>query len=118
MSRLERKSLLEVLWSRLKKRPEQVTPAPRSAPRAFQAVSIFVGANCCQQARRLRDYRFLAKDAPPLPLTGCTQPHACECRYLKHKDRRTEARRFGDFYAMRRDFAQERRTRRGRRAGD
>jgi hypothetical protein len=120
MSRQERKSLLEVMWSRIKKRPpQQVTPAPSSPARAFQAVSIFGGANPCPTSRQLRDHRFLAKDAPPLPLAGCAHPNTCECRYLKHKDRRTESRRFGgDIYAMRRDFTVERRKRRGRRAGD
>jgi len=119
MSRQERKSLLEVMWSRIRKRPAPVTPAPASCPpRAFQAVSIFVGIKPCPTARRLRDHRFLAKDAPPLPLAGCAHPNACECRYLKHKDRRAEARRVGDFYAMRRDFIGERRKRRGRRSTD
>lgn len=116
MSRQERKSLLEIFWSRLKK-PKAPPPAV-SAPRPFQAVSIYCGAKPCSMARRFRDHRFLAKNAPELPLTGCTDPRACECRYLKHKDRRAERRRFIDYHTTRRDFAQERRNRAGRRATD
>jgi hypothetical protein len=118
MSRQERKSLLEVLWSRLKKGPDPAPPRATSPPRAFQAVSIYCGTRPCPTARRFRDHRFLAKDAPQLPLTGCANPKACECRYLKHKDRRAERRRFADYHAIRRDFAQERRRRSGRRATD
>lgn len=116
MRRKERKSLLETFWSRLKKPP----PAPPavSTPRPFQAVSIYCGTKPCPIARRFRDHRFLAKDAPQLPLSGCTHPSACECRYLKHKDRRAERRRFVDYHTLRRELGQERRQRAGRRAND
>jgi hypothetical protein len=115
MSRQPRKSLLEVLWSRIKKTP--ASPPAVVAPRPFQAVSIYCGIDPCPNARRLKDERFLAKDAPPLPLGNCSRPKACECRYLKHKDRRSESRRFAEF-AMRRELSVERRRRRGRRATD
>lgn len=113
----ERKSLLQILWSRLRREP---LPEPKTAvaPRPFQAISIYCGTRSCAVARRFRDHRFLAKDAPQLPLTGCTMPTTCECRYLKHKDRRAERRRFVDFASARRDFGQERRQRRGRRGTD
>lgn len=111
----QRKSLLEIFWSRIKKDPKPTTAVV--APRPFQAVSIYCGVLSCASVQRLRDQRFLAKDVPQLPLTSCSQPKQCECRYLKHKDRRTESRRFADL-AIRRDFAQERRRRRGRRAND
>jgi hypothetical protein len=48
-------------------------------------------------ALRFSEHRFLAKDAPQLPLTGCTMRSLCECRYIKHRDRRGESRRFVDF---------------------
>lgn len=115
MSRQQRKSLLEVLWSRIKKDPPP--PTAVVAPRPFQAVSIYCGIDACANARRLRDQRFLAKDAPQLPLGDCSQPKACACRYLKHKDRRLESRRFAMF-AMRRDLSVDRRRRLGRRATD
>lgn len=112
-----RKSLLQILWSRLKPEP---LPEPKAAvaPRPFQAISIYCGVKSCAIARRFRDHRFLAKDAPQLPLSGCTLAERCECRYLKHKDRRAERRRFVDFASVRRDFGQERRLRPGRRGTD
>jgi hypothetical protein len=112
----ERKSLLDVLLGRLG-RPREPEAAPKQV-RPFQAISIYCGTKTCPMARRFRDHRFLAKDAPQLPLAGCTLASACECRFLKHKDRRAERRRFVDFATLRRDFAQERRQRAGRRETD
>jgi hypothetical protein len=113
----ERKSLLQILWSRLKREP---LPEPKAtvAPRPFQAISIYCGVKSCAIARRFRDHRFLAKDAPQLPLSGCTMAGSCQCRYLKYKDRRAERRRFVDFASVRRDLGQERRQRAGRRDTD
>jgi hypothetical protein len=113
----ERKSLLQILWSRLKREPLP-QPAKALAPRPFQAISIYCGVKSCAIARRFRDHRFLARDAPQLPLSGCTMAGACQCRYLKHKDRRAERRRFVDFASIRRDLGQERRQRVGRRDTD
>lgn len=116
MPRPARKSLLEIFRSRFRKKP---VPPPAVAPRPFQAISIFRGATACVPAKRFADYRFLAKDAPQLPLPGCTMASTCQCRYLKHKDRRVEGRRFIDFSASSRTFmGQERRKRRGRRESD
>jgi len=121
MARLTRKSLLDVLLSRLRKDPGK-TGAPvssTSAPRPFQAVSIFRGVKACDVAKRFSDHRFLARDAPTLPLSGCSMTQACECRFLKHKDRRADRRRLDDFgSASRRNAGQERRQRNGRRASD
>jgi hypothetical protein len=112
----DRKSLLDVLLARLGRRREPEATLRQVRP--FQAISIYCGTKPCEMARRFRDHRFLAKDAPQLPLSGCTMANRCECRFLKHKDRRAERRRFADFAALRRDFAQERRQRTGRRATD
>jgi hypothetical protein len=88
-------------------------------PRPFQAISIFRGVHACPLAKRFSDHRFLAKDAPQLPLTGCTMARTCQCRFLKHKDRRADSRRFMEFGASHRSFlGQERRLRGGRRRTD
>ena len=87
--------------------------------RRFQALSIYRGVNACAMARKFGEHRFLAREAPALPLQGCTMVHACECRYLKFKDRRTESRRANDFGAATRARNEaERRGVRGRRKTD
>lgn len=53
------------------------------------------GDSCCDAARKIAGQRFLSKEAPRLPLTGCDQKE-CKCRYQHYTDRRTETRRDGD----------------------
>jgi hypothetical protein len=119
MARVERKSLLDIFLSRLRKDAPRISTPAASAPRPFQAVSIFHGAKACEMARRFSDHRFLSKDAPQLPLSGCSMPARCECRFLKHKDRRGDRRRLVEFGASSRGFmGQERRQRGGRRSND
>lgn len=112
-----RPSLLAIFWSRLRKeRAPQPTRAPVSR---YQAISIFHGLESCETARKLSDQRFLAREAPVLPLSGCTMPGSCECRYLKFKDRRAESRRLVDFGAVSRMYSTaERRRYKGRRKTD
>jgi hypothetical protein len=99
-----------------KQEPELRPSAPL---RPFQAVSIYRGLECCQIAKKFSEHRFLVRDAPTLPLAGCTMRAACQCRYLKHKDRRSEPRRLVDFGLSTRLFdGRERRGRVGRRSKD
>jgi hypothetical protein len=87
--------------------------------RPFQAISIFRGRNACPMAYRFSEHRFLAKDAPQLPLAGCTMHGLCECRYLKHRDRRGTMRRLIDFSSAPPAYpGKERRFVRGRRGCD
>ena len=92
----------------------------RTVPlRPFQAVSIHRGLQCCQLAKRFSEHRFLVRDAPALPLSGCSMRETCQCRYLKHKDRRSEPRRLIDFGLSTQLFdGRERRGRGGRRSHD
>jgi hypothetical protein len=89
-------SILSNLMARLRGAPQPPLPM-RQPPRPFQAISIFRGVVCCSMAKQFSEHRFLARDAPPLPLAGCSMPGRCECRYLKHKDRRVGERRLVDF---------------------
>jgi hypothetical protein len=95
-------------------------PAATAPLRPFQAISIYRGLICCQMARRFSEHRFLVRDAPPLPLSGCTMSEKCQCKYIKHKDRRAEPRRLIDFGLAARLFdGRERRARGGgRRSND
>lgn len=86
----------------------------------FQAVSIVSGIKNCQAVRDLTDKRFLASEAPLLPLDGCTSTLDCTCRYAKWDDRRQEDRRMIDngigahYYAD----TEKRKQRKGRRSTD
>lgn len=44
-------------------------------------------SNACRAVKQLWQQRFLAKDAPPLPLPDCDATR-CECRYIHFDDRR------------------------------
>jgi hypothetical protein len=69
--------------------------APREAkPQSpFAAVAIRPGANSCQAARAARGQRFLATEAPILPLESCNRCATCECTYAHFADRRRGPRR-------------------------
>ncbi len=77
------------------------TPVPavrtgvRRTPRAptYEAVSVRPCLEACQAAWDQQDKRYLASEAPELPLAGC-DVGKCGCRYVHHEDRRgTEDRR-------------------------
>ncbi|MET0986414.1 MAG: hypothetical protein ABW034_13500 [Steroidobacteraceae bacterium] len=114
-------SLLQRLLTRLQGAKGSEQPArAASKPRPFQAVAVFRGVPCCELARRFSEHRFLAKDAPSLPLPSCTMPHKCTCRFLKFTDRRESMqRRLMDVGIGNQMFGgRERRAVRGRRTND
>ncbi|HMN44061.1 MAG TPA: hypothetical protein PKE27_05795 [Povalibacter sp.] len=116
--RKQRPSLLSTLLSRLNRsEPQEPRAAKPHSP--FQAIAIYRGLDACDMAKKFSEHRFLAREAPTLPLQGCTMSQSCQCRYLKFRDRRTESRRLNDFGAATRRYGQgERRGFRGRRKGD
>jgi hypothetical protein len=65
---------------------------PSRAGGRFGAVQIRARSNVCGAARALEGQRFLAKDAPSLPLADCTAAQ-CSCSFTKFSDRRTDGRR-------------------------
>jgi hypothetical protein len=70
-------------------------------------------------ARALGATRFLAEDAPRLPLPDCGAGAACRCAYKHHADRRHKARRAEELIGLRRPHAgKERRQKVGRRSTD
>lgn len=80
-------------WLLLRKRGEQpVAPEKKKVARRFGAVEIHTRSGCCEAARSLEGQRFLAKQAPALPLPDCTAAQ-CSCKFGKLTDRRTEDRR-------------------------
>ena len=67
-------------------RPDRRLAAPRRGP-DYHAVSIKPGAYACNEANEIAGDRFLASEAPEIPLPGCTSSN-CECHFVHHKDRR------------------------------
>jgi hypothetical protein len=66
-------------------------PQPKAGGR-FSGVEIRTRGGACRAARALQGRRYLAKDAPALPLPDCTHVK-CACTFSKLPDRRTEGRR-------------------------
>jgi hypothetical protein len=92
---------------------------PKSVGR-WHAVSIKPGPGACEAAIAGKSSRWLSREAPMLPLPGCTQPERCRCTYQHHEDRRSGPRRAEDLDAFSRpaQVGNERRKRRSRRQTD
>jgi hypothetical protein len=73
-------------------RPPAAEPRPARPGGRFGGVEIRTRGGACRSAQRLEGRRFLAKDAPTLPLPRCTAAR-CSCTFAKLPDRRTEGRR-------------------------
>jgi hypothetical protein len=80
---------------RIARRPPP--PKTNSALRAkeggrFGGVQIRARLGACRAAQLLQGHRFLAKDAPNLPLRECSAAR-CSCTFSKLPDRRSDGRR-------------------------
>ena len=86
--------VLMLLWYLLMRRSSgsAATQQPRleqtEAGGDFHAVSIKFDADACLNAKALQGRRFLASDAPNLPLDNCDAAR-CNCRFVHHDDRRS-----------------------------
>jgi hypothetical protein len=82
----------------------------------WSAVRLVTRGHACARATALTSKRFLAREAPALPLRGCTFASACNCRYQHYVDRRAGPRRDDDVSGGRTTKAPvERRSSRDRR---
>jgi len=70
------------------------TAKVRSEP--WHAVAIRTGGHACRAAEEAAGTRYLATDAPLLPLRNCDRSEHCECRYRHYPDRRAGPRRKSD----------------------
>ncbi len=86
--------------------------------RRWHAVSVKPGQAICESAAAAKNRRWLSREAPVLPLPGCTMPDHCRCTYQHHEDRRVGGRRAEDMDAFARPVkvVNERRKQRSRRA--
>jgi hypothetical protein len=78
----------------------------------FHAVTIRYRKNACDAVWTLEGKKFLANEAPRLPVQGCTTQN-CGCRYVHYDDRRAEERR-AEFRASQHN-GEQRRSRQDRR---
>ena len=84
----------------------------------YHAVSIILPSDACDAAKLLVGTRFLAAQAPVLPVDGCDGA-SCSCKYQHHDDRREGLRRAEEIgLPSQPPTDEERRTSLGRRAED
>jgi hypothetical protein len=82
------------LVKRLLHKPRKPARATRPS-HPYHSVSIRLGKHACEAAKALVEQRFLAKEAPRLPLQKCDAA-SCTCVFAHHEDRRQEGRRAED----------------------
>lgn len=123
--------LLLLLWLFIRRRSNRAAARPlqpakrKFAPHTtskYHAVSLRFASNACAAAKALQGERFLATEAPSLPLADCDAPN-CECHFTHHDDRRSGKDRRNPFTATGYSastgrFAQERRQQSDRRKDD
>jgi hypothetical protein len=87
--------VLLIVWLYLRRRSaaRQAQEALAARPRkiedtTYHAVSLKFGKDACAAAKSMTGHRFLASEAPQVPLPGCDAA-LCECRFTHHKDRRS-----------------------------
>lgn len=120
--------VIVMAWSLLRSTPDK--PAKRSGLKGrqaqdhhpYQSLSLMLPVAHCGAASSLADKRFLKRDAPSLPLKDCDRT-SCKCGFIKHNDRREDEEDRRALYGLRAELhaihsGDERRKRRGRRAGD
>ena len=96
-------------------------PSRKPAPPAVEkwhAVSVQPGEPQCDAVLKQRGERFLAADAPRIPMPQCAWPARCRCVYRHHADRRAGPRRIADRGMYGRPVALERRKGQDRRRAD
>ena len=102
-----------------RKQPKKARAPLRAARRIFHGVSIKVSGDFpCTAAIDLHGRRFLADEAPPLPMHGCANPQNCRCVYKHFDDRRTGLRRESDEGMPLKDYSKDIRNGVGRRVTD
>ena len=95
------------------------TPPVRTAKKLFHGVAIRAAEpGICGAVDALDNVRFLADDAPALPLPGCSNPGDCRCKYEHFEDRRTQPRRDSDVGLPAKDHPDDLRQGVGRRVTD
>ena len=88
----------------------------------YRAASILASRCACDAVRIVEGRRYLAAEAPRLPLQDCSAER-CTCRYVRYEDRRSSQGDRRALYSLQTDLyglsgQPDRRTRQGRRRAD
>ncbi len=59
-----------------------------SVPASIVRIHAPQDALSCESVQQLRDQRYSRDETPSLPLTSCTMPDNCRCRYIASTERR------------------------------
>jgi len=83
------------LIRRLRRPPPGVRPeSPASTTSlAFNAAAVVPDEQACAASLAAAGQRYLAQEAPRIPLPECTRPLQCHCRLARLNDRRKTDRR-------------------------
>ncbi len=91
----------------------------RTTRSLFHGVCVVPDPVCaCDAVQDLTGVRFLAEEAPKLPLSDCSNAMTCGCKYQHFDDRRTDLRRESDIGLPMRDHPEDARSGFGRRVTD
>jgi hypothetical protein len=91
----------------------------RKPPSNWHAVAVVLHSSSCAAAALCRNKKYLAKDAPRLPMPSCENPDNCKCTFRHYLDRRESARRSYELGIVSIDLqSTEQRTKKGRRIQD
>jgi hypothetical protein len=106
-------AIVAVYWRRMKS-TARLPAVTHQKTNPFHAVTVRFRKDACDAVRQLEAKRFLAKEAPRLPLPNCTVKN-CGCRFVHYDDRRGEERREGirvgqSDIVQRRSYRDRRRT--------
>jgi len=93
--------VLTVTWLVVRVRHNQAATKAESRPKPivrneYQAVAIKYSENACDAAKAMTGSRFLATEAPSLPLKDCDFPD-CRCKFAHYDDRRSKSDRRNPF---------------------
>ena len=105
-----------------KRKPKKVRSVP-STRSPYLATSISFNRCACNAVKAVAKTRFLtAGTVPKLPLAECSAA-TCDCRYVRHQDRRSSQGNRRALYSLQTDLytlgtEPERRMKRGRRETD
>ena len=88
----------------------------------YRAASILASRCACDAVKMVEGKRYLAAQAPKLPLLDCSAER-CTCRYVRHEDRRGSQGDRRALYSLQTDLygvdgQPDRRRRQGRRRAD